>query len=116
MRKEIGKAFQISLNSETAVQIVIIKWCSENIQNIYRRKSTPKCDFNNVACNFIKITLRRGCSPLNLLYIFGITLPKTTSVSREINFKKWKKIGLSHDKNIAVTYLFTIDQVIIIKI
>ena len=28
---------------------VVSKRCSENMQQIYRRTSMPKCDFNNVA-------------------------------------------------------------------
>ena len=33
------------------------------MQQIYRRTSIPKCDFN-------KVTFRHGCSPVNFLYIF----------------------------------------------
>ena len=36
----------------------------------------PKCDFNKVACNFMKIALWHGCSPVNLLYIFRTTFLK----------------------------------------
>ena len=36
----------------------------------------PKCDFNN---NFIEITLRHGCSPVNLLHIFRIPFRNNTS-------------------------------------
>ena len=43
---------------------------SENMHQIYRRTPMPKCDFNKVACNFIEIALRHGCSPVNLLHIF----------------------------------------------
>ena len=39
----------------------------------------PKCDFNKVACNFIKIAFRHGCSPVNLLHIFRILFPKNTT-------------------------------------
>ena len=39
----------------------------------------PKCDFNKVASNFIEITLRYGCSPVNLLHIFITPFPKNTS-------------------------------------
>ena len=39
----------------------------------------PKCDFNKVASNFIKITLRHGCSPVNLLHIFRTPYPWNTS-------------------------------------
>ena len=46
-----------------------MKSCSENMQQIYKRKPMPKCDF--------KIALWHGCSPVNLLHIFRI--PKNTS-------------------------------------
>ena len=45
---------------------VFLKRCSENMQKIYRRTPIPKCDFNEVLCNFIEITLWHGCSPVNL--------------------------------------------------
>ena len=38
----------------------------------------PKCHFNNVA-NFIEMTLRHGCSPVNLLHIFRTPFPRNTS-------------------------------------
>ena len=40
-----------------------------------------KCDFNKVAllCNFVEITLRHGCSPVNRLHIFRTPFPKNTS-------------------------------------
>ena len=57
------------------------KSCSENMQQIYMRTPMPKCDFNKVAllCNFIEITLRHGCSPVNLLHIFRTPFPRNTS-------------------------------------
>ena len=39
----------------------------------------PKYDFNKVASNFIEITLRHGCAPINLLHIFRTPFPKNTS-------------------------------------
>ena len=30
-------------------------------------------------CKFIEITLQHGCSPVNLLHIFGTYFPKNTS-------------------------------------
>ena len=36
-----------------------------------------KCDFK--LCNFINITLRHGCSPVNLLHIFRTSFTKNTS-------------------------------------
>ena len=37
-------------------------------------------------------------------------------MSSEINFEKWEKIRLDHEKNISITYFFAVEQVIIIKI
>ena len=39
----------------------------------------PNYDFNKVAKQFIKITLRHGCSPVNLLHIFRTPFPKNIS-------------------------------------
>ena len=57
------------------------KRCSENMQQIYRATPMPRCDFNKVPllCNFIEIALRYGCSPVNLLRIFGTPFLKNTS-------------------------------------
>ena len=38
-----------------------------------------KCDFSKLQSNLIEITLRHGCSPVNLLRIFRIPFPKNTS-------------------------------------
>ena len=47
------------------------------MQQIYKRTPILKCDFSKVASyNFIEISLQRGCSPVNLLNIFGILLLK----------------------------------------
>ena len=54
------------------------KRCSENMPQIYRRASMPKGDFNKVASNFIKITLRYGCSAVDLLHVFGTPFPTYT--------------------------------------
>ena len=43
------------------------------MQQIYRRTPMPKWS------NFIEITLRHGCSPVNLLHIFRISVFKSTS-------------------------------------
>ena len=48
------------------------------MHQIYRRTAMLKYDFNKVVCNFIGITLRHGCSPVNLLRIFRITFVKTS--------------------------------------
>ena len=51
---------------------VLSKRCSENMQQIYRRTPTPKCDFN-------KITLRYGYSPVNLLHVFRTPFSRNIS-------------------------------------
>ena len=58
---------------------VLNKRCSENMLQVYKRTPMPKCDFNNVASNFIGITFRHGCSPADLLHIFRTPLLKDTS-------------------------------------
>ena len=52
----------------------VLTKCAENMQQIYRRTLMPRCDFN-----FIKMTVRHGCSSANLLHIFRTSFPKNTS-------------------------------------
>ena len=54
---------------------ILMKSCFENMQQIYRRTSMPKCDFSKVA---IEMTLWHVCSPVNLLHIFRTPFPKKT--------------------------------------
>ena len=51
--------------------VVLRKNLSENIQQIYRRTPMPS--------NFIEITLRHECSPVNLLHIFRTPFLKNFS-------------------------------------
>ena len=51
----------------------------------------PKRDFNKVASNFIEITSRHGCSPVNLVHIFRMPFPKNTSGGLLLNIIKEKK-------------------------
>ena len=53
--------------------------CSENMLQIYWKTAMPKCDFNKCHFNFIEITLRHGCSPVNLLHNFRAPFLKNTS-------------------------------------
>ena len=57
---------------------VFRKMCSENMEQIYRRTTMLKCNFNEAVCNFIEITLCHGSSSVNLLHIFRTTFPKNT--------------------------------------
>ena len=45
-------------------------------------------------CNFIEITLRYGCPPVNLLYIFRIPFPKNTSGRLLLTISNFKKAVL----------------------
>ena len=51
-----------------------------------------KCDFNKVAkqINFIEITIRHGCSPVKLLYIFRTLFPKIPSRQLLLLFHYYK--------------------------
>ena len=62
---------------------VLRKRCFKNTQQIYRRTPMTKCD---LLCNFIEITLRHWCSPVNLLYIIRTPFPKNTlAASRTVS-------------------------------
>ena len=50
------------------------KMYSENMQQIYRRTPMPK-----LQSNFIEITFRHGCSPVDLQHIFRTPFPRNTS-------------------------------------
>ena len=45
-----------------------------------------------IHCNFIEITLRHGCSPLNLLHIFRTAFTKNTSGGLLVNYILIKEI------------------------
>ena len=48
---------------------VLKKRSTENMQQIYRRTFMLKRDFNNFA-TLLKLLIRHGCSPVNLLHFF----------------------------------------------
>ena len=59
-------------------EMFLEKICSENMQQICRRTTMLKSDFNKVEKQsyFIGITLRHWCSPVNLLHIFRTSFTK----------------------------------------
>ena len=75
----------------------------------------PKCDFNKAAkqSNFIEITPRHGCSPVNLLHIFRTPFPNNTSgrlllVLRNRQTPKWLpvKAGVPQGSILEPLFLF----------
>ena len=82
---------------------VLIKRYSENMQQIYRRTPMPKYDFNAKYCRST-ITLRHGCSCVNMLYIFRMPFLNNTSLEgyfwskdSKYKLKKKKKIEFLHN-------------------
>ena len=67
---------------------ILKKRCSENMQQIYRITPMPKRYFDKVALQLIEITLRHGCSPVNLLHIFRTPFLKNTSGWLLLSFDK----------------------------
>ena len=53
----------------------------------------PKYDFNKIAllCNFIEITIRHGCSPANVQYIFRPPFLKNTSGRLLLNLRTFSE-------------------------
>ena len=91
---------------------VLIKRCSENMQQIYWRKPMPEYDFKKVA-------FWHGCSPVNLLRNFRTPFPKNTSgqlllcpVSNELKtflrmYRRWRDMILGKIfSNIKCNYLW----------
>ena len=76
---------------------VLMKRCSDNMQQIYRR--TPmKCNLNKVENNFIEIALLHGCSFVNLLHIFRTPLDGYFWTVKEITGKFMEKVKIRNDK------------------
>ena len=57
--------------------------------------------------NFIEITLRHGCSPVNLLYIFRTPFPKKTSGGLLLAQSKTTTVKLAHITSTKRTRLYT---------
>ena len=67
---EILKVLEVFLREQSSGG-VLRKWCSENMQQIYRRLLISKCDFNKGALHWF--------SPVNLVHIFRTILLKNAS-------------------------------------
>ena len=68
---------------------VLVKSCPENMQQIYRRKPIPLC---------------HGCSPINLLHIFGTAFPKNTTGGLSLEFAR-RSLLLAHCWLLFTRYL-----------
>ena len=70
---------------------VLSKRCYENMQQIYRRTSMPKCDFNKVAKQLYCNHTSARFSPIHLLYIFRTPFTKNTYEQLRLSIvKEWK--------------------------
>ena len=49
------------------INCVLIKWCFGNMQQVYRKTPTPKCDFNKVARRVVSVSTM-------VLFMFGFSL------------------------------------------
>ena len=55
-----------------------------------------RCDFNKVdKQHFIEITLRHGCSPVDLLHIFRTLFPKNTSGRLVLDMVEFKSLQVN---------------------
>ena len=94
-RYEYSKVFRNSyfaehlqkLTSEVFLRKAFLKICSE---------FTRELPCQSVQSKFIKIALRHGCSPVNLMHIFRALFPKNTSgwlllELRATSFLRWRE-------------------------
>ena len=65
------------------------KRCSENVYQICTCQSVISI---KLLCNFIEITLRHGCSPVNVLHIFKTSFSKNTSGGLLLQFLLWLEV------------------------
>ena len=67
------------LNRDLTLQHLLpLKILESTHEQITTRSSRPEVFWENVASNFIEITLRYGCSAVNLLHIFRTPFPTNT--------------------------------------
>ena len=76
---------------------VLKKKCPENMQQIYRRKPMPNCDFSEV--------VSYGCFPVTLLHIFRKAFLKNTSGWLLLSVKDSFEASSRHRENIHHNYL-----------
>ena len=76
--KDMSFSFMCNIQKQP-LRGVLMKRCSENMQQIYRRTPMPSAISIKLLCNFMEITLRHGCSPVNFLHIFRKPFLKNTS-------------------------------------
>ena len=71
--------FQLSEKQKQPSRGVLSKRCSETCSKFTGEHPCRSVISIKLFCNFIKITLRHGCSPVNLLHIFRTPFLKNTS-------------------------------------
>ena len=65
--------------SEAALHRCSYKKCSENMQQLYRRKPMPKLISIKLQSNFTEIKLWHACFPVYLLHMFRTRFSQNTS-------------------------------------
>ena len=79
MKHNTGLKWVNSFIQKQSFRGVLVKRCSGNMQQVYRKHPCGSVISIKFLCNFIEISLRHGCSPVNLLHIFRTSFPKDTS-------------------------------------
>ena len=64
-------------HSLSLVVSLVVTRCTTRLS--FYKRSCPSVISIKLLCNFIEITLRHGCYPVNLLHIFGTPFTKNTS-------------------------------------
>ena len=73
---ETGSKF--TTNRSSHPEVLLGKGVLENAANL-QENTHAEVWFQSSCCSFIEITLRHGCSPVNLLHIFRTPFSKSTS-------------------------------------
>ena len=96
----VSKLYRIS-HPDEFLEKVILKICS-NFKGEHPNRSAISIKLQS---NFIEITLRHGCSPVNLLHISRTTLSRNTSVLR-INLLSISVITFSWHQKVVFAALY----------
>ena len=92
MSSEIFCRLIINSFQEQPMRRVLIKRCSENMQQIYRRTPMPKHDFNKVAKHFFRTHSPRNTSVSVICSQCTLSLPLKTVRFSDVFRVHWEQI------------------------